>query len=79
MIHPPQPGYPASMFEPECPGDPGLRVITPPHPHKGTQGFGPFTGCDVQYKDVSGMIHAQLDGLRPDEAEFLRLKPPVHG
>lgn len=43
-------------------------VMSPSHQHE----FG--TGFDLQFKDNLGKVQAKIDGLRPDEATFLRMK-----
>jgi hypothetical protein len=68
-MHNPSEGRPAAMwnqgFDFTQPLD---RVMSPAHQHE----FG--VGFDVQYKDRFGNVQAQLDGLRPDEAELIHKK-----
>ena len=42
--------------------------MSPPHSHE----FG--VGYDLMFKDSLGKVQAKIDGLRPDEADFLRFK-----
>ena len=42
------------------------REFTPLHGHE----FG--VGGDIQYKDPYGNVIARMDGLRPEELEYLR-------
>ena len=44
------------------------RVCSPLHPHE----FGP--GADIQYK-ANGTVMQRLDGLKPEEAQYLMQKP----
>jgi hypothetical protein len=65
----PSKGRPAGMWEKGFDfSQPLSPSISPAHPHE----FG--IGYDLQYKDQRGKIQAKLDGLRPDEAAFLRRK-----
>ena len=42
--------------------------ISPAHQHE----FG--VGFDLQYKNAHGQVVGRIDGLRPDEASFLKKK-----
>ena len=65
----PSKGRPSGMWDRNFDfTQPVTRVMSPAHEHE----FG--TGYDLQYKDDEGIVRARLDGLRPDEAAFLRLK-----
>ena len=68
MFNPSQ-GRPAAMWDRGFDfTQPVAREISPPHQHE----FG--TGFDLQIKDQLGRMRASIDGLRPDEAAFLRQK-----
>ena len=68
----PSKGRPAAMWDRESDFTSSLSpVMSPPHQHE----FG--VGYDLQYKDMTGKVRARLDGLRPDEAAFLRLKQGI--
>ncbi len=65
----PSEGRPAAMWNRNFDFNRPLeRTMSPAHGHE----FG--IGHDLQYKDCSGNVQARLDGLRPDEAAFLRMK-----
>jgi len=65
----PSSGRPAAMWNRGFDfSQPVGRAMSPAHEHE----FG--TGYDLQYKDLTGRVQARLDGLRPDEAAFLRQK-----
>ena len=65
----PSKGRPAAMWNRDFDFTRPLeRVMSPAHEHE----FG--LGYDLQYKDCMGKVQARLDGLRFDEAAFLRLK-----
>lgn len=65
----PSEGRPAAMWNREFDfTGPLSRSMSPAHQHE----FG--VGHDLQYKDELGRVQARLDGLRPDEAAFLRQK-----
>lgn len=65
----PSKGRPASMWNRNFDFIKPLgRVMSPAHDHE----FG--VGYDLQYQDSTGRVQARLDGLRPDEAAFLRRK-----
>ena len=69
----PSKGRPAAMFNRDFDfTNPLDRVMSQPHEHE----FG--IGYDLQYKDMSGKVQARLDGLRPDEAAFLRKKHDIY-
>lgn len=71
MFNPSQ-GRPAAMWNREFDFNQPLdRVMSPAHNHE----FG--TGYDLQYKDCMRKVQARLDGLRPDEADFLRMKHKI--
>jgi hypothetical protein len=36
-----------------------------------------WAGFDLEYRDSVGRVRARLDGLRPDEATFLRQKHKI--
>ena len=68
-MHNPSQGRPAGMWNRGFDfAQPVERAMSPVHDHE----FGP--GYDLQYKDGMGKVQARLDGLRPDEAAFLRQK-----
>jgi hypothetical protein len=48
---------------------PLTREFTPLHEHE----FG--MGGDIQYKDPAGVVQARMDGLKPEEIEYLRQRP----
>jgi hypothetical protein len=65
----PSEGRPAGMWDRGFDfTQPVNHVMSPAHTHE----FG--TGYDLQYKDGAGNVRARLDGLRPDEAAFLKQK-----
>jgi len=65
----PSNGRPSAMWEPNFDfSKPLSPFMSPAHEHE----FG--TGFDLQYKDMLGNVQARLDGLRPDEASFLKMK-----
>lgn len=65
----PSKGRPAAMWNREFDfASPVSPVMSTPHRHE----FG--VGYDLQYKDITGKVQAELHGLRPDEAAFLKLK-----
>lgn len=65
----PSKGRPAAMFDRNFDfKQPITREMSRIHDHE----FGP--GYDLQYKDSLGNVRGRLDGLRPDEATFLRKK-----
>lgn len=68
MFNPSQ-GRPAAMWDRSFDfSEPVIREMSPVHQHE----FG--SGYDLQYKDSLGNVQARLDGLRSDEAAFLRQK-----
>jgi hypothetical protein len=58
-------GRPTSFFN--AYQGPLTRRLTPIHPHE----FGP--GYDIQYKDSRGKVQAELHGLSPGEAAYLKM------
>lgn len=65
----PSRGRPAAMWNQGFDfSQPLSPTMSPAHEHE----FG--VGYDLQYKDLPGKVQARLDGLRPDEAAFLKLK-----
>ena len=65
----PSSDYPAAMWDRNYDfSRPVTRFMSPAHDHN----FG--VGYDLQYKSPSGSVVGRIDGLRPDEAAFLRQK-----
>ena len=60
---------PTPMWEP---GFDFSQSLSPEMSRMHDHEFGP--GYDLYYKDSLGNVQAKIDGLRPDEAAFLRTK-----